>query len=94
MARKTVERNISYDDRRQLYYVSMELGRDENGQRIKQYRTYPTLAAARNGLKDFHASQEREAEPEDIPRACRLMYAAQLLALLGMAACSLAISIV
>ena len=36
----------------------------------------------------------REAEPEDIPRACRLMYAAQLLALLGMAACSLAISIV
>ena len=65
MARKTVERNISYDDRRQLYYVSMELGRDENGKRIKQYRTYPTLAAARNGLKDFHASQEREAEPEE-----------------------------
>lgn len=26
MARKAVERNISYDDVRQLYYVSMELG--------------------------------------------------------------------
>ncbi len=68
MSRKTVERNISYDDKRQLYYVSMELGRDENGKRIKQYRTYPTLASARNGLKDFHAAQERErgrdAEPE------------------------------
>ena len=60
MARKTVERNISYDDKRQLYCVSMELGRDENGKRVKQYRTFPTLAAARNGLKDFHARQERE----------------------------------
>ena len=50
MARKAVERNIAYDDQRKLYYVSMELGRDENGKRIKQYRTFPTLAAARNGL--------------------------------------------
>ena len=36
MARKAVERNIAYDDQRKLYYVSMELGRDENGKRIKQ----------------------------------------------------------
>lgn len=62
MARKTVERNIAYDDQRKLYYVSMELGRDENGKRIKQYRTFPTLAAARNGLRDFHAGLEREQE--------------------------------
>ena len=34
MARKTVERNISYDDARDLYYVSMDLGRDEEGRRI------------------------------------------------------------
>ena len=60
MARKAVERNIAYDDQRKLYYVSMELGRDENGKRIKQYRTFPTLAAARNGLRDFHAGLERE----------------------------------
>ena len=39
MARKKVERNISYDDVRKVYYVSMDLGRDENGKRIKQYRT-------------------------------------------------------
>ena len=50
MARKTVERNISYDDIRKLYYVSMDLGRDDRGKRIKQYRTYPTLSAARAGL--------------------------------------------
>ena len=62
MARKAVERNIAYDDQRKLYYVSMELGRDENGKRIKQYRTFPTLAAARNGLRDFHAGMERERE--------------------------------
>ena len=66
MARKAVERNISYDDVRQLYYVSMELGRDENGKRIKQYRTFPTLTAARNGLRDFHTQRERQArEPQD-----------------------------
>ena len=64
MARKAVERNIAYDDQRKLYYVSMELGRDENGKRIKQYRTFHTLAAARNGLRDFHAGLERERELE------------------------------
>ena len=64
MARKAVERNIAYDDQRKLYYVSMELGRDENGKRIKQYRTFPTLAAARNGLRDFHSGVEREQERE------------------------------
>ena len=64
MARKAVERNIAYDDQRKLYYVSMELGRDENGKRIKQYRPFPTLATARNGLRDFHAGLERERELE------------------------------
>ena len=64
MARKTVERNISYDDIRHLYYVSMDLGRDENGKRIKQYRTFPTLAAARNGLKEFLATRE---QPQFVP---------------------------
>lgn len=66
MARKAVERNISYDDVRQLYYVSMELGRDGHGKRIKQYRTFPTLTAARKGLRDFQALRERRAgEPRE-----------------------------
>ena len=62
MARKTVERNISYDDVRKLYYVSMDLGRDDQGKRIKQYRTYPTLSAARAGLRDFLAHREQEQQ--------------------------------
>lgn len=62
MARKTVERNISYDDVRGLYYVSMDLGRDEEGRRLKQYRTYPNLAAARTGLRDFLARREQELQ--------------------------------
>ena len=62
MARKTVERNISYDDIRKLYYVSMDLGRDDRGKRIKQYRTYPTLSAARAGLRDFLAHREQERQ--------------------------------
>ena len=33
MARRTVERNISFDDVRKVYYVSMDLGRDEKGAR-------------------------------------------------------------
>lgn len=63
MARKTVERNIAFDDVRGVYYVSMDLGRDESGSRIKQYRTYPTLSSARAGLREFlsHREQERQA---------------------------------
>ena len=62
MARKTIERNISFDDARGLYYVSMDLGRDETGKRIKQYRTYPTLSAARAGLREFLARREQELQ--------------------------------
>lgn len=60
MARKTVERNISYDDARKLYYVSMDLGKDQNGKRVKRYQTYPTLYAARAGLRQFLTHREEE----------------------------------
>ena len=53
MARKKVERNISYDNVRKLYYVHMDFGTDQQGKRIRRYRTYPTLTAARAGLKEF-----------------------------------------
>lgn len=62
MARKTIERNISFDDARGLYYVSMDLGRDETGKRVKQYRTYPTLQAARIGLREFLSHREQELQ--------------------------------
>ena len=61
MARKKVERNISYDDVRKVYYVSIDLGRDENGKRIKQYKTFPNISSARAGLKEFHAERKRNS---------------------------------
>lgn len=60
MARKTVERNISYDDVRRIYYVSMDLGKDKDGKRIKRYQTYRTLYAARMGLRSFLTHREEE----------------------------------
>ncbi|MCI9156344.1 MAG: site-specific integrase [Lawsonibacter sp.] len=60
MARKTVERNISYDDVRKLYYVSMDLGKDKDGKRMKRYQTYRTLHAARAGLRSFLTHREEE----------------------------------
>ena len=60
MARKTVERNISYDESRKIYYVSMDLGRDKEGKRLKRYQTYRTLYAARAGLRDFLIHREQE----------------------------------
>ena len=58
MARKTVARNISYDDQRKIYYVSMDLGKDENGKRMKRYQTYNSLYAARIGLRQFLMRRE------------------------------------
>ena len=62
MARKKVERNISFDDQRGLYYVNMDLGLDASGKRMRQYRTFPTLSAARTGLRDFIAHREQEQQ--------------------------------
>lgn len=61
MARKSVERGISYDDERKLYYVCMDYGKSDGGERSKKYKTFPTLAAARRGLRDFHTEQDSQA---------------------------------
>ena len=68
MARKTVERNISYDDIRRIYYVSMDLGKDKDGKRMKRYQTYRTLHAARAGLRNFltHREEELRAPKHDL----------------------------
>lgn len=60
MARRRIEANISYDELRRTYYVYMDRGQDENGRRIRTYKTFPTLAAARRALQEFRA--EREAQ--------------------------------
>lgn len=71
MARKKVERNISYDDVRNLYYVSMDLGKDKDGKRVKRYQTFPTLYTARAGLRNFliHREQELNTPKHDLTLA-------------------------
>ena len=43
---------------RQKYYVCMDYGLDETGKRVKKYKTYPTLAQAHRGLRDFQTEQD------------------------------------
>ena len=63
MARKRVERNISFDDVRRVYYVSMDLGKNSEGKRVKQYRTFPNLTSARTGLREFYADRDKLLHP-------------------------------
>lgn len=53
MGRKRVETNISYDTQRRTYYVYMDYGVDEQGQRMRQYKTYSSLSRARRALREF-----------------------------------------
>ena len=46
--RKTLKRNLSYDDRNHLYYVSLYYD-GENGRRVRRTRTYPTMEPAERG---------------------------------------------
>ncbi len=57
MARAAVEKNISYDDVRNRYYVCMS-GISEDGKRMRKYRTFKTLTAARAALREFRREQE------------------------------------
>ena len=59
MPRKKVERNISFDDVRKLYYVNMDYGLDEDGKRVRVYQTFPNLALARKALRSFQAERDR-----------------------------------
>lgn len=65
MARKAVERNISYDNVRGVYYVCMDAGRDERGERCRCYRTAPSLREARKLLREFESrrAQGRVVRP-------------------------------
>jgi len=60
MARKKVERNISYDDERKKYYVNLDFGIDENGKQIKKTKTFNKLTEARNELKEHEAIRLKE----------------------------------
>lgn len=60
MARRKIETNIAYDDTRNKYYVCMTSVSHEPGQRSKHYKTFDTLAQARQALRDFQASQSSQ----------------------------------
>ena len=70
MARKKIEPNISYDEERERYYVYMDYGVDEAGSRVRRYKTFPNLNAARKALKEFHA--ERAVSQSVTPRTLTL----------------------
>lgn len=59
MARKKVERNISYDDIRKKYYVNLDFGLDpETGKQVKKTQTFDKLSAARSALRKHEAARE------------------------------------
>ena len=61
MSRITCERGISYDQKREVYYLYMDLGRDDYGHRLRQYRTFPTLSAARKARNTFQLQRNGNA---------------------------------
>ena len=54
-----MERNISYDDARQRYYVNFDFGLDpETGKQVKKTRTYEKLTQARAALRKHEAARD------------------------------------
>lgn len=59
MARKRVSNNISYDDKRKLYYVTLNYGVDQAGKRIKKTVTYKSKKEAKERLVEFEGEKLR-----------------------------------
>ena len=50
--RKTLKRNLSYDDRNHLSYVSLYCD-GEDGSRVRRTRTYPTMEQAEQVIAEY-----------------------------------------
>ena len=62
MARQRIERNISYDDKRDRYYVNLDFGIDpDTGKQVKQTKTFLKLKEARSALRQHEADRDRGA---------------------------------
>lgn len=59
MARLLVEKNIYYDEEKELYYVYMDYGKDKSGKRIRKQPTFKTKAEAKKALKEFEADKTK-----------------------------------
>ena len=53
MARKTIKKNLAYDDQKQLYYVCFNYGTNADGHRDRRVRTFTDLAEAELALEQF-----------------------------------------
>lgn len=59
MARVLIEKNIYFDEEKQLYYVYMDYGKDENGKRIRKQPTFKNKSEAKKALKEFEANKTK-----------------------------------
>ncbi|RCX07902.1 site-specific recombinase XerD [Anaerobacterium chartisolvens] len=59
MARTVIEKNIAFDDVRNLFYVTMDYGKDSAGKRIKITKTFEKKKAAQIALKTFQADKTK-----------------------------------
>lgn len=75
MGRIKVSRNISKDEERGLYYVCLNLGKDETGKYIKTYVTTTTKAQAKEVLKKHE--MERAAGKTVLPNKISLAEATE-----------------
>jgi len=57
MSRKSIESNIAYDDDNKTYYVCFDYGKDDDGKRVKKYKTFDKIADARKALREFTAEK-------------------------------------
>jgi integrase len=60
MARVAVEKNISYDDEKNTYYVNFDYGKNSEGKRIKRSKTFAKKTDAKKALKEFEANKTKE----------------------------------
>ena len=63
MSRKTVSRNIAYDEAKQCYYVTFHYGTDPAGHRVKRTRTYHDYHVASEALRQFEEQRRRITLP-------------------------------
>ena len=63
MARTKVEKNIYYDNKKKLYYVNMDYGKDKEGKRHQDQKTYHSKKEAQLALAKFKASRPTAVVP-------------------------------
>ncbi len=73
--RKTLKRNLAYDDRNHLYYVSLYYD-GENGRRVRRTRTYQTMEQAEQVIADYRRAQllGGKSAPRDVSMEDWLRY--------------------